>query len=198
MTHCACRAPRCIGIVHMMKRASRVRQSRDWVANQLRGSASSIPQVIHERRDRADRRRRVWWSVWYGSFNPRRRSPPRRLDDSRFHSLDWHSAHLLAVAIAILLLSVVDAFLTLALLQGGAAEVNPIMAVLIYRSVGMFAALKMAMTSASIVLMVFLARYRFMRLVRVEWVLYGVLIAYASLISYEVWMFKGPIELSIL
>jgi len=44
--------------------------------------------------------------------------------------------------------------------------------------------------------MVFLARYRFMRLVRVEWVLYGVLIAYAGLISYEIWMFKGPIELS--
>jgi hypothetical protein len=181
-----------------MKRASRLGQSRDWVANQLRGSASSTPHVTYERRDRADRRRRVWWSVCYGSFNPRRRSPPRRLDDSRFHSLDWHAAHLLAVAIAILLLSVVDAFLTLALLQGGAAEVNPIMAVLIYRSVGMFAALKMAMTSAGIVLMVFLARYRFMRLVRVEWVLYGVLIAYASLISYEIWMFKSPIELSLL
>jgi hypothetical protein len=190
MTHCACRATQCIGIVRGMKRAGRAGQSEEWVANQLRGS--------QERRDRADRRRRVWWSVWYGSFNPRRRSPPRRLDDSRFHSLDWHSAHLLAVAIAILLLSVVDAFLTLALLQGGAAEVNPIMAVLIYRSVGMFAALKMGMTSAGIVLMVFLARYRFMRLVRVEWVLYGVLIAYASLISYEIWMFKGPIELSIL
>jgi hypothetical protein len=152
----------------------------------------------HERRDRADRRRRVWWSVWYGSFNPRRRTPPRRLDESRFHSLDWHSAHLLAVAISILLLSVTDAFLTVVLLQGGADEVNPIMAALIYRSVAMFAALKMGMTSAGIVLMVFLARYRFMRLVRVEWVLYGVLIAYASLISYEIWMFKGPIELFIL
>jgi Domain of unknown function (DUF5658) len=154
--------------------------------------------VMYERRDRPDRRRRLWWSVCYGSFNPRRRAPSRRLDDSRLQLLDWHSAHLLAVAIVILLLSVVDAFLTLTLLQGGAAEVNPIMAVLIYRSVGAFAALKMAMTSAGIVLMVFLARYRFMRLVRVEWVLYAVLIAYVSLISYEVWMFRGPIELSIL
>src|ERR1700678_1409561 len=97
----------------------------------------------YKRRGATDRRRRVWWSVCYGSFNPRRRSPPRRLDDSRFHSLDWHSAHLLAVAISILLLSVVDAFLTLGLLQGGAAEVNPIMAALIYRSVALFAALKM-------------------------------------------------------
>ncbi len=54
----------------------------------------------------------------------------------------------------------------------------------------MFAALKMGMTSAGVVLMVFLARYRFMRLMRVEWVLYGVLIAYVILISYEFWMLK--------
>jgi hypothetical protein len=151
-----------------------------------------------ERRARADRRRRVWWSVWYGSFNPRRRAPPRRLDDSRFHSLDWHSAHLLAVAITILLLSVTDAFLTVVLLQGGADEVNPIMAAVIYRSVGVFAALKMGLTGVSVALMVFLARYRFMRLLRVEWVLYGVLIAYVTLISYEVWMLKGPLDLPIL
>jgi hypothetical protein len=152
----------------------------------------------HERRARADRRHRVWWAVWYGSFNPRRRTPPRRLDDSRFHSLDWHSSHLLAVAIGILLLSVMDAFLTLVLLQGGAAEVNPVMAALIYRSVAMFAALKMGMTGAGVLLMVILARYRFMRLLRVEWVLYGVLIAYVTLISYEVWMVKGSVDLPAL
>ncbi len=152
----------------------------------------------HERRTRADRRRRRWWSVWYGSFNPRRRNPPRRLGDSRFQSLDWHSAHLLAVAIGILLLSVSDAFLTTLLLQGGAAEVNPVMAALIYRSVAMFAALKMGMTGVGVVLMVFLARYRFMRLMRVEWVLYGVLTAYVALICYEVWMLKGPIDLPAL
>jgi hypothetical protein len=157
------------------------------------------PYLTQERRDRAERRRRLWWSICYGSFNPRRRTPPRRLDDSSFHSLDWHSAHLLAVAISILLLSVTDAFLTLLLLQGGsAAEVNPIMAALLYRSVAVFAALKMAVTSVSLILMVILARYRFMRLLRVEWVLYGVLVAYMSLIGYEVWMLKGQFPLSIL
>jgi Domain of unknown function (DUF5658) len=159
---------------------------------------SSGSHFSHERRDRADRRHRVWWSVWYGSFNPRRRTPPRRLDDSRFHSLDWHSAHLLAVAISILLLSVMDAFLTVVLLQGGADEVNPVMAAVIYRSVAMFAALKMGMTGAGVMLMVILARYRFLRLLRVEWVLYGVLIAYGTLISYEVWMLKGPVDLPTL
>lgn len=157
--------------------------------------SSAGPQFPHERRARADRRRRLWWSVCYGSFNPRRRTPPRRLDDWRFHSLDWHSAHLLAVAIGILLLSVADAFLTMVLLQGGADEVNPIMAALIYRSVAMFAALKMGMTGVGVTLMVFLARYRFMRRLRVEWVLYGVLTAYVTLIGYEIWMLGSAAEL---
>lgn len=154
--------------------------------------------LSHERRARADRRHRVWWSVWYGSFNPRRRSPARRQGDSRFHSLDWHSSHLLAVAIGILLLSVADAFMTLLLLQAGAGEVNPIMAALIYRSVAAFTAMKMGMTGAGVLLMVTLARYRFMRLLRVEWALYGVLMGYATLIGYEIWMLESAAELPIL
>ena len=148
------------------------------------------PGLNRERRDR-ERRRRVWWSACYGSFNPRRRSMPRRHGDSGAHFLDWHSAHLLAVSIRILVLCLVDAFLTLILLQGGAVEVNPFMAGLIYRNVAMFAALKMAMTSAGIILMVYMARSRFMRLLQVEWALYGVLIAYASLILYEISLIKG-------
>jgi Domain of unknown function (DUF5658) len=160
-------------------------------------AAPPAPRTTHERR-RAERRARAFWSVWYGSFKPRRRTPPRRLNDSSFHSLDWYSAHLLAVALGILLLSVADAFLTLILLQQGAAEVNPVMAALIYRSVGVFAALKVGITSASIILMVVLARYRFMRVLQVAWVLYGVLIVYASLITYEIWLLKGPMAPSIL
>jgi hypothetical protein len=158
---------------------------------------TSGPALNRERRDR-ERRRRVWWSVCYGSFNPRRRSPPRRRGDSGVHFLDWHSAHLLAVSIGILLLCVVDAFLTLNLLQRGAVEVNPFMAGLIHRNVAMFAALKMAMTSVGIILMVYAARYRFMRLLQVEWVLYGVLLAYASLILYEISLIKGGMGESIL
>lgn len=180
-----------------MKIVSREPRPNDWLAAQLRATGRSPAEVALERRHRFDRRRRAWWSVFYGSFNPRRRAEPRRLDDSRFHSLDWYSAHLLAVAIGILLLCVVDAFMTVVLLQGGAYEVNPIMAALIYRSVAWFAALKMGLTGAGITLMVILARYRFLRLLRVEWVLYGVLAVYGSLIAYEVWMLKGPLDLPI-
>ena len=147
----------------------------DWVAHQLRGLPKAGPGILGDRREERHRRR-----------------PPRRLDDSRYHSVDWHASHLLAVAISILLLSVCDACLTLALLEGGAREANPLMALLVGGDTTMFLSLKMAMTGVSVVLMVCLARYRFMRLVRVEFALYGILIAYLCLIGYEFWLFQAP------
>ena len=56
----------------------------------------------------------------------------------------------------------------------------------------------MAMTSVSIVVMVFLSRYRFMRLIRVDLVLYGILVVYAWLIGYEIWMLNGAADPSLL
>jgi hypothetical protein len=181
-----------------MKDVSRSSPANDWVTRQLQGTAPRAPDWSAERRVAADRRYRRWWSVCYGSFNPRRRRPARRLDDTRFHPVDWYAAHLLAVSIGILLLSAADAFLTAILLLHGAEEVNPFMAVLVYRSVAVFAAFKMALTGASIVFMVFLARYRFMRVIRVELVLYAVLAIYTCLIGYEIWMLNASGSLPVL
>ena len=134
-----------------------------------------------------DRRRRFWWSVVYGSFNPRRRSP-RRLDTAEFHLVDWHQSRLLAVVMAIMLLCVTDAFLTLVLLQGGAREANPVMASVVYQDATAFTILKMLMTSSSVAVMVLLAGYRFLGVFRVEVLLYLVLTGYVSLVGYELWM----------
>jgi hypothetical protein len=163
-------------------------ESRDWVVHQLRGLPQPAPGILGDRRERADRRHRVFWSVVYGSFNPRRRKPSRRLGDTRFQALDWHAAHLLVVSIAILVLSVFDAFLTLVLMSIGAEEANPVMALVVHRNAAAFASLKMGMTGLSVILMVVLSKYRFMRLMRVEVALYGVLGLYLCLIAYEIWM----------
>jgi Domain of unknown function (DUF5658) len=143
-----------------------------------------------ERRVRVERRKRIWWSLVYGGFHPRRRRPPRREADVRIHVLDWHGAHLWAASVSILILSVVDAFLTVMLMSGGAVEVNPIMAVFVGRNVAVFAGFKMAITGISVMVMVYLARYRFMRLVRVDVILYCILLAYATLVVHEVGMLR--------
>jgi len=162
----------------------------DWKPREANHGANPGFGARRERRDRADRRRRLWWSLIYGSFNPRRRRPARRTEESRYQALDWHSAHLFAVSVGILILCVADAFLTVTLMTGGAVEVNPVMALFIGRNVAVFAGLKMAVTSIGILLMVFLARYRFMRLVRVDVILYCILVAYVILIFYEIGMLR--------
>jgi len=157
----------------------------DWAAPQQRALESA-----DERRNRPDRRRRFWWSLLYGSVRPRRRSPARRTDDGRFHATDWHAPHLWAASVGILLLNVADAFMTELLMSAGAVEVNPFMAMFVggNNSIAVFAALKMAITSVCVILMVYLARYRFMRVLRVDVIMYGLLVAYSILAIHELRM----------
>ncbi len=138
----------------------------------------------------ADRRRRHWWSIWYGGVKPRRRDGRRRDDRERFSLVDWHAWHLLPIAIAILLLCAGDAVLTLRLLAGGAVEANPLMARALGRDATVFAAAKMAMTGIGVVLLVAASRYRFYRILRVEMALYALLAGYAALIGYEIWLLQ--------
>jgi hypothetical protein len=51
------------------------------------------------------------------------------------------------------------------------------------------------MTGLGVMLMVMLAPYRFMRVVRVDVVLYGVLVVYMGLLGYEFWMLRKLIGL---
>jgi hypothetical protein len=177
-----------------MQPANRPEPPNTGAAARLQAIVASVPTAADDRRERQDRRHRIWWSVVYGSFNPRRRRPSRRLLEDRYHSLDWHDAHLLAVAIGILLLSAADALMTVRLLSVGADEVNPIMAAVVYRSAAVFAIVKMTLTGLGVMVMVMLARYRFMRMVRVDMVMYAVLVAYSALLTYEFWMLRKLID----
>ena len=171
--------------------------ARDRAPGHLQDNVPCATGETGGQRRLSERRQRVLWSVVYGSFNARRRGPPRRLNDARYHALDWHSPHLLAVSIGILLLCVADAVLTLTLMSHGAIEVNPVMAMLVYGSPAVFTALKMAMTGISVMLLVYLARYRIMRFVSVELILYGVLAGYMILIGHEVGMLQDIPDLRL-
>ncbi|MGB6452331.1 MAG: DUF5658 family protein [Steroidobacteraceae bacterium] len=142
-----------------------------------------------ERRRGADRRRRTLRSLLTGNFNPRRRGP-RRVRDGSLSSTDWHEPQWLAVALAILLLSVTDAVLTLTLVQHGALEANPLMAVFLSAGPDLFVAFKLAMTAGGVVLLTLVAKVRAFGRLPVSVVLYTVLAAYAALIAYEVWLLR--------
>lgn len=131
-----------------------------------------------------DRRAGVWRAVAYGTLHPRRRCG-RRSEDLAQALVDWHSPALFAGSIAVLALSIVDAFLTLRLMALGAVESNPVMAPLVRIGPLGFAVGKLTLTGAGVVLLVAISRLTVFGRLRVATCLYALLIAYLALILYE-------------
>ncbi len=142
-----------------------------------------------ERRIGSDRRRLTLRTFLQSGFTPRRRGGRREGEHDGL--VDWHEPDLLFLALAILLLSVTDAFFTLTLLTNGAVEANPVLAYVLERYPGSFAMLKMILTGGGILVLVAMARARVFKIVRVRTVLQCFLAAYVVLVAYEIWMLKG-------
>jgi hypothetical protein len=137
----------------------------------------------HSRRG-LDRRKRVLWSLVYGSFHPRRRGP-RRAGDKSLTAVDWHHPQWLAIGTLIVALSCADAFLTIVLIGHGAYELNPFMAPLVGGSAVAFALTKIGLTAIGVLLLTQLARVRTFGRIPVGAILYSVLVIYGTLIFYE-------------
>lgn len=131
-----------------------------------------------------DRRNTSWRTVFYG-FTRSRRHAQRREDEGEVLFLDWHHPWLFFLAVGTMLLSCADAFMTLQLLQLGMVEVNPFMARILEQGTGPFAATKMAMTGVGILMLVFLAKARFMNRMRVGIFLTVFFSFYSCLVCYE-------------
>ncbi len=131
-----------------------------------------------------DRRSFSWRTVVYGFFRSRRRAKRR---DSEAEPLftDYHHPWLFFLAIGIMLMSCADAFFTLQLLDRGAIEINPVMALVIGHSTATFAVSKMVLTSVAILMLVFLARATFLKRVRAGLFLTFFFSFYAALVCYE-------------
>jgi len=138
-----------------------------------------------DRRHGPERRQRALHGLYYGSFHPRRREL-RRSGDALLAGIDWHHPQWLAIAMLIIMLSSLDAALTLTLLQRGAYEINPVMAVLVGSSAVAFTAVKVALTAGGVVLLTVLARLRAFGKIPVGAILYLVLAGYGLLVMYEI------------
>ena len=133
-----------------------------------------------------DRRALTLRTLFASGFAPRRRTGRRASD----HELpvDFHDPRLLVPVIAMLLLSITDAFLTLRLMNGGAYEANPLLAFVLREHPRLFATVKMGLTGVGVTLLVVLARARVFKVVRASAFLYGLAAAYLGLIVYEAWL----------
>ncbi|MEO8466721.1 MAG: DUF5658 family protein [Gammaproteobacteria bacterium] len=135
-----------------------------------------------------DRRHTTLGSFLKGGVTPRRRSG-RRAGEQHL-PIDWHEPYLLFLSVTILLLSVVDAFLTLTLLTVGATEANPVMAFVLSHHPQLFALSKMGFTGVGVLVLVAVARARLFRVMSVGAVLQGLFVGYVALIAYEWWLLR--------
>ena len=148
-----------------------------------------------DRRGDPDRRRKLLRALWVGAFKRRRRNP-RRPQDARLTSVDWHHPQWLAVGIFVMLLCCADAFLTLTLIDHGANEVNPFMLPLIGGGGRSFALWKLGLTALGVTVLILLARAKAFGWIPVGVVLYGILTLYVGLVAYELWLLDQLVRFS--
>jgi len=147
--------------------------------------------VSMERRLRPDRRRVPHVAEWRWVFGGRR-GTVRRANEGRISRLDVYPAPLLGASIVILVLSTLDAGLTLKLLERGlATEVNPFMAALLNDDVRLFGTLKTALTGSCLILLVLYSEARLLGKIRTGHSLYAIAGCYMLLIGYELALFAG-------
>ncbi|HEY6455421.1 MAG TPA: DUF5658 family protein [Steroidobacteraceae bacterium] len=137
-----------------------------------------------ERRLTPERRSRTLFSLLSGSFK-RRRHGPRRAVDASIAVTDWYAPQWLAAGLAILILCVTDALITLALLGHGANEANPFMDIIVHGDGRRFVAFKFGLTAVGVVVLILLARVRAFGRLPVSTLLYAVLLGYICLVGYE-------------
>jgi hypothetical protein len=140
--------------------------------------------VIADQRTTIDRRIFSWRTVAYG-FLRSRRHVHRRACDEEVIFLDWHHPWLFFLATGTMLLSCADAFLTLLLLDLGMIEANPVMSAMMAHGTTVFTSTKLAMTAVGILMLVFLAKARFLNRVRTGLFLTMFFSFYACLVCYE-------------
>lgn len=89
------------------------------------------------------------------------------------------------LAVGIMLLSSLDAFLTLQLIARGAVEVNPVMLAAMGGGTQAFAISKMLLTGTGILALVFMAHSRLFNCIRAGLTLTGFFGFYCCLVCYE-------------
>ncbi len=141
-----------------------------------------------DKRDAQERRAFGWRTVAHGFLRSRRRATRRLLESQPVYS-DWHHPWLFFLAVGTMLLSSIDAFLTLQLLDRGFYEANPVMAGMMGHGTLTFSVAKMMLTGFGVLTLVFLSRHRFLNRVRTGLALTLIFSFYACLVCYEfVWL----------
>ena len=149
-----------------------------------------------ERRAVSDRRR-VATSVWDTLTGFGRRMRLRRSTEHRSaYFVDRFSVSMLMAILALLLMSIVDAVITIHLIPAGCGEINPLMAALLDRGILPFLVGKYILTAAGLpVLLVFKNFTLFGSRVRVGYLIPLLVGMYVVLLVYQANLLRTHLEI---
>ena len=140
-----------------------------------------------ERRTREDRRRHSWRTLTYCGLQGRGRRRQVRRDGHSYY-LDWYKPSLVFTGLTVLLLSCLDALLTLTLLSRGAYEANLLMARLLETSDAVFVVTKVTITAIGVVFLLMHSHFRLLNITSGKHLLQFLVPVYGLLIIYELFL----------
>lgn len=135
-----------------------------------------------------DRRQRPTPAFSRYTFRGRRRHQ-RREEEGQDYYIDRYPLRYLFLVLGVVLLSSLDAYLTLNLLQRGGVELNPFMSFLIERNATLFMTVKFAITSICLVFLLLHKNFHIFGRVKIAYFIYGVFSLYVLLILYETYLY---------
>ena len=122
---------------------------------------------IVDRRSGRERRTERFGDIRWLLKTGRRRQVRREVDRRKLQALDYYPPKLFVVLVAVLLLSIIDALLTLWLIDNGAVEINPVMAYYLKLGPNIFLAAKYLITVFAVTIGVLL-NYAYVRFFRFQ------------------------------
>ena len=145
----------------------------------------NIEPRTEERRGQKDRRRHNWHTVTYCGLHGRGRRRHARRDGHNYY-LDWYDPKLVLTGLGIVLLSSLDALLTLTLLNHGAYEANQLMAHLMEFGTVTFVVTKVAITCFGMLFLLMHSHFQILKITNGKQMLKLLLAVYGALILYEI------------
>ena len=166
---------------------------------QSAASREAIEQTSACRRIRERRKQKVRGAI-YALFRHRRRVDRRSMFINTAYYVDTHETPTLLLVLAIMLLCIADAYFTLAILNAGGRELNPLMNKMIAIDEVLFFTVKYSLTAVCIFLLLWHKRFRIFRYFTGERILVMVFSLYLVLFNYELFLLNQskaiPLNLS--
>ena len=152
-------------------------------------SAVSDSTEYAEKRSGKERRTHQFPRWRYLLFSGKRAKARRKEDRHRTFYFDRYSSNLFAAIVAILMLSVLDALLTLYLIDNGSRELNPVMSYFIEYGPFVFMGAKYFLTCTGvIILLLFRNVLRKRSITHTQHLFSYIIVAFTTVIAWELYL----------